>query len=72
MPFMLLITLPHRCLAYLVLALAVIGKLTWFLWVASFGLGLYLAGLLVLHAASFRYEGVQPEHRTANSSKADY
>ena len=64
--------LSRRDYTYLVLALAVIGKLTWFLWVTSFGLGLYLAGLLVLYAASFRYEGVQPEHPTANSSKADY
>ena len=63
--------LSRRDYTYLVLALAVIGKLTWFLWVTAFGIGFYLAGLLVLYVASFRYERVRVEHLTPNPSKPD-
>ena len=63
--------LSRRDYTYLVLALAVIGKLTWFLWVTAFGIGLYLAGLLVLYVASFRYERVRLGHLTPNLSKPD-
>jgi choline kinase/phosphatidylglycerophosphate synthase len=63
--------LSRRDYTYLMLALAIIGKLTWFLWVAAIGIGLYLAGLMVLYLASFLYERVQPEHPKANPSKPD-
>lgn len=53
--------LSRRDYTYLVLALAVFGKLTWFLWVTAFGIGLYLAGLLVLFVVSFWDENAQPE-----------
>jgi choline kinase/phosphatidylglycerophosphate synthase len=64
--------LSRRDYTYLVLALAIVGKLTWFLWATAIGIGLYLAGLLVLYVASFRHERVQSEHPTANPSKPGY
>ena len=64
--------LSRRDYTYLVLALAVIGKLTWFLWVTAFGIGPYLAGLLVLYVASFRDVKVQPEHAPTNPAKPGY
>ena len=61
--------LSRRDYTYLVIVLAAVGKLTWFLWLTAFGIGLYLAGLLVLYVVSFLDGKARPKHPIASSSK---
>lgn len=49
-------SLSRRDYTYLVVLLALGGQLSWFLWVASVGIIVYLLGLIVLYGASFIYE----------------
>ncbi|MFQ5846306.1 MAG: NTP transferase domain-containing protein [Candidatus Methylomirabilales bacterium] len=50
--------LSRRDYTYLVLLLALVGRLSWFLWMVSVGISVYLLGLVVLYGASFFYERV--------------
>ena len=59
--------LSRRDYTYLLIVLAAVGKLTWFLWLTAFGIGLYLAGLLVLYMVSFREGKARPIHPAASS-----
>jgi CDP-L-myo-inositol myo-inositolphosphotransferase len=49
-------SLARRDYTYLVLLLALVGHLAWFLWLASVGIIIYLLGLIVLFGASFVYK----------------
>lgn len=51
-------SLGRRDYTYLVVLLALLGHLPWFLWLASAGIIVYLLGLIVLYGASFIYEKV--------------
>jgi 1L-myo-inositol 1-phosphate cytidylyltransferase / CDP-L-myo-inositol myo-inositolphosphotransferase len=49
-------SLCRRDYTYLVLLLALVGYLSYFLWMASVGIVVYLLGLFILYGASFVYE----------------
>jgi CDP-L-myo-inositol myo-inositolphosphotransferase len=49
-------SLSRRDYTYLVLLLALIGSLSYFLWMASVGIIVYLLGLSILYGASFVYD----------------